>query len=181
MGAALHTLKGHSSWVYSVTVSADGKLVASGSDDETVRLWDGDTGAALQTLEGHSGSVSSVAVSADGKLVASGSSDKTVRLCDGDTRAALHTLELDTVTRTVSFSTSGQYLVTYWGVFGVSSSQLSTLFMLDYWIVEEGANILWLPPDYRAECVAVQDGMVVLGHSSGRISILKLEQGSKTI
>jgi WD40 repeat protein len=37
--------------VRSVAVSADGKLVASGSSDETVRLWDGDTGTALQTLK----------------------------------------------------------------------------------------------------------------------------------
>ena len=66
--------------VTSVSFSLDGMLVASGSYDEIVRLWDAVTGAALQTLEGHSKEVTLVAFSPDGKLVASGSYDETVGL-----------------------------------------------------------------------------------------------------
>lgn len=69
IGAALQTLKGHSSPVNSVAFSSDNKQFVSDSGDNTVWLWDATTGAALQMLEGHSDWVSSIAFSAYGKLL----------------------------------------------------------------------------------------------------------------
>ena len=81
--------EGHLSSVESVAFSPDGKLIVSGSGDETIRLWDAATGALHgEPLEGHLGSVNSVAFSPDGKLVVSGSNDKTVRLWDVATGSA---------------------------------------------------------------------------------------------
>ena len=79
--------------VNSVAFSPDGRLLASGSHDKTVRLWDTATGALQQTLEGHSDWVRSVAFSPDGRLLASGSDDETVRLWDTATGALQQTLE----------------------------------------------------------------------------------------
>jgi WD40 repeat protein len=79
-GAHIRTLARHTHSVCSVAFSADGSLLASGSDDNTIRLWNPATGAHIRTLAGHTDCVESVAFSADGSLLASGSDDKSIRL-----------------------------------------------------------------------------------------------------
>ncbi|KAJ5547510.1 hypothetical protein N7513_004744 [Penicillium frequentans] len=91
--ACLQTLEGHSKWVSSIAWSPDGSRLASGSDDNTVRIWDPATGQSVSTLEGHSRWVSSIAWSPDGSRLASGSFDNTVRIWDPATGQSMFTLE----------------------------------------------------------------------------------------
>jgi WD40 repeat protein len=70
-------------------VSADGSIIASASQDRTVRVWDGRSGRLLHILEGHTNWVMGCAVSGDGSLIASASVDQTVRVWDGKTGRCL--------------------------------------------------------------------------------------------
>jgi len=65
----------------------------SGSDDNTIRLWNAATGAHLRTIEGHTSLVTSVTFSPDGQTIASGSNDETIRLWNAATGAHIRTLE----------------------------------------------------------------------------------------
>src|SRR5919199_3016672 len=84
-------LEQHNGAVNSVSFSPDGKMIASASDDNTVKLWSID-GKLLRTLKGHTNSlrdsftarVNSVSFSPDGKRIASASNDKTVKLWSVD-------------------------------------------------------------------------------------------------
>ena len=80
-GRLVHTLP-VSSGVRALNMTADGQLLASGSDDGVIQLWDTKTGKPVNQLSGHSDWILCLAFSSDGKLLASGGYDRFVRLWD---------------------------------------------------------------------------------------------------
>ncbi|KAJ6073173.1 NACHT and WD40 domain protein [Penicillium canescens] len=107
----LQVLEGHLGGVNSVAFSPNGRLLASGSADRTVQLWDPATGTLQRTLKGHLAWIRSVAFSPNGWLLASGSDDKTVQLWDLITGALRQTLKGHSgFIMSVAFSPNGQLL-----------------------------------------------------------------------
>jgi WD40 repeat protein len=120
-GNELRTLAGHfsevssmafsSRGISSVVFSPDGKLLASGNLERTVKLWDVRSGSELRTLIGHSSGITSVAFSPDQKLLASGNRDNTIKLWELGSRSELRTLKGHSrFVNSVAFSPDGKLL-----------------------------------------------------------------------
>jgi actin-like ATPase involved in cell morphogenesis len=105
------TLSGHTNTVYAVAFAPDSELLASGSWDKTVKLWEVASGRELRTLSGHTDRVYAAAVSPDGRLLASGSHDKTIKLWEVASGRELWTLSGHTnEVHAVAFAPDGQLL-----------------------------------------------------------------------
>ena len=108
---ALHTTLTYDALIHSIAFSPNRSMLASGSADGTVQLWNPDTETLQATLQGHTSNVLSVAFSPDGALLASGSADGLVQLWNPDTETLQATLEvhIDRVL-SVAFSPDGALL-----------------------------------------------------------------------
>jgi WD40 repeat protein len=107
----LRTITGHAESVHSVAFSPDGQTLASGSGDDTIKLWNLVSGQELRTLTGHTDSVRSVAISPDGQTLASGSHDDTIKQWKLASGQEVRTLkEYTGFVLSVAFSPDGQTL-----------------------------------------------------------------------
>ncbi len=105
------TLEGHTDLVWSVAFSPNGRTLASGSQDRTIRLWNANNGNLKTILTGHRDAVISVAFSPDGRTLASASGDQSIRLWNPNNGNLKRTLSGHTnAVTSVAFSPDGRTL-----------------------------------------------------------------------
>ncbi|MCG9127558.1 hypothetical protein JT359_08175 [Candidatus Poribacteria bacterium] len=77
-----HILKGHQDYIGCLAYSPDSKMIASGSDDQTIRLWDVKTGKHIRTLTGHENHITNLSFNPDGSTLISVCKDMTINFWD---------------------------------------------------------------------------------------------------
>ena len=139
-------LEGHSHAVSAVVFSPDGQLVASASQDSTVRVWETATGQCRTLLEDQHSRIFRIAFSPDGR---------TLHTNRGDIP-----LPLDLITVASAFP----------------AQELPYAVVDSEWVLRQTWRFLWLPPQYRNCVTAVYRHTVCLGCYSGRVAILSFSQ-----
>jgi FOG: WD40 repeat len=164
----------------------------------SVYVWDVVTGGLRSTFSGHSDIVKNISFSPDGHLIASASYDGTIRLWDIATGMLHHMMVVNgsshgvfygnglfdspvvcrSGVRQLGFRRSG---VRRSGVGGIGTDSAwapirrRSLFVTNPWITYRMDRILWLPVEYRATCVTVHVATLVLGHSSGELTVIEFD------
>ncbi len=173
----VQTLKGHTGSIRSLAISPDGGILASGSDDKTIKLWQLATGQELCTIKAHSKSVCSVAMSADGEILASGSDDKSIKLWQLSTGLQIGSLTLggwfsgdSGCVYSIAIAPDGQIL-----------ASLSNSGAVKLWNLKTGQEIQRLRGDTSwIHAIAISpDGQTLAGGSGDSIKLWNLKTGRR--
>jgi WD40 repeat protein len=171
--AGKRKFQGHSGPVTCVACSPDGRFVATGSWDRTLRVWDLNTGREKSRLSGHSRSIWTVAFSPDSKKVLSGGEDSTIQIWDVESGKLLRTLRGHRKGTTVAT------LVAFRGDRALSASWDRTV---RQWDLSTGREMLRIDLKTVALriCVTPDGKQALLGGLDGSVSVRDLKTGKET-
>ena len=161
-GGPLRVLAGHRDYVYSVAFSPSGTLVASGSADNDVKLWNAKDGSRMATLSLHDRPVYSVTFSPESSFLASGAFDNKVALWNTSTGRLITEMdEHDAPVCAVAFSPTCRVL---------ASAGSDDVVML--WSVPDGKRLATLPHGVCVNAVAISSaGILASGGDEGLVKL----------
>jgi WD40 repeat protein len=165
----IKTLIGHTDDVTSVCFSPDGKHLATGSKDKSIRIWDVASGKCIDTLNGHSSGVLSVCFSPDGKFLASGGRDGFIKIWDIEGAQCVKSLNRQSsFVSSVCFSPDGKQLASC----GAKSIKL--------WDIENGQCVMTLLGHTKwvgSVCFSPGGKQIASGSDDETIRIWDIETG----
>jgi len=139
----LQIFTGHTGTVLHVAFSPDNQTILTGSDDNTARLFDIESGKQLQVFSGHTDQINDIAFSPDSKWALTGSSDKTARLWDTATGKEIRSFIGHTNNViTVSFSPNGKQILTGSEDKTLRLWDIETGHELNQWFIEEPVSAI---------------------------------------
>jgi WD40 repeat protein len=156
--------QGHRDSVNAVVISKDGRFTVSGSSDETLKMWDVETGRLIKSFTGHEAGVNSVFLSPDSRWIVSGSDDETVKLWEVETGSFIksftgHESRVNSVFLSPDnwwiISGSSDKTVKLWEV--ETGRLIKTFTVPEFWV-----NSVFLSPDNRWMVSGCDDGTVKL-------------------
>ncbi len=175
------SLDSHSGFVYTLQFSPDGKILASGSADRRIRLWNTETSKIVYTLDGHQDVVTALQFMPNGKILVSAGADRTIRFWDVERKQLLKTIEAhDLKINALAVSRDGKLIVSGSEDRTVRVRELGTATHHILQGHRDAVMTVAISPDSKTIVSGAGDGMVNLWDTDRQqlISSFQAHQGS---